>query len=216
MNMEDFNNLDPQNFGNWPIPVKTLIIIVLCIAALFAGYWFDTQNQIAQLTKEQKEEKNLRKNFKKVQREAATLPLLEKQLVEIEAILKRLLEKLPDKNQVDELIREISQAVLKNALKQELFEPQYKDEKTEKDVYVTLPIKLQARGSYHAFGQFISDVAAMNRIVTQHDISIKSSKSSGKKSTQGLLTLKMKARIYRYLDKQENEVDNTKNNKGKK
>ncbi len=210
MNMEDFNNLDPQNFGNWPIPVKTLIIIVLCIAALFAGYWFDTQNQITQLTKEQKEEKKLKKKFRKAQREAATLPLLEKQLVEIEAILKRLLEKLPGKDQVDELIREISQAVLKNALKQELFEPQYKDKKTEKDVYVTLPIKLRARGSYHAFGQFISDVAAMNRIVTQHDISIKSSKFSGKKSTQGLLTLEMTARIYRYIDKQEDEVDNKK------
>jgi len=208
MNMEDFNNLDPQNFGNWPIPVKTLIIIVLCIAALFAGYWFDTQNQIVQLTKEQKEEKKLKKDFRKAQREAATLPLLEKQLVEIEAILKRLLEKLPGKNQVDELIREISQAVLKNALKQELFEPQYRDKKTEKDVYVTLPIKLRARGNYHAFGKFISDVAAMNRIVTQHDIFIKSSKSSSKNSTQGLLTLEMTARIYRYIDKKENEVDN--------
>jgi len=29
MKMEDFNNLEPQNFGNWPIPVKALIIIVL-------------------------------------------------------------------------------------------------------------------------------------------------------------------------------------------
>jgi len=215
MNMEDFNNLDPQNFGNWPVPVKTLIIIILCIAALFAGYWFDTQNQLRQLTEEQKKEKKLKKEFRKVQREAATLPLLEKQLVEIEAILKRLLEKLPSQAQVDELIREISQAVLKNALKQELFEPLYKDEKTEKDVYVTLPIKLQARGNYHAFGKFISDVAAMNRIVTQHNISIKSPKSSNKKSTnQNLLTLEMTARIYRYIDKKE-EIEE-KGKKGKR
>jgi len=205
MKMEDFNNLDPQNFGNWPIPVKGLIIIVLCIAALFAGYWFDTQNQIAALIKIQGEEKQLKKKFKDKQTKAATLPKLKEQMVQIESILKELLRKLPDDTQVDQLIRDISQAVLTSGLKQDLFQPQYKGEKTEKDVYSLLPIKLIARGNYHAFGKFISAVAAMNRIVTQHNISIKSSKAANEQSSQYALTLNMTARVYRYLKEESDE-----------
>ncbi len=208
MKMEDFNNLDPQHFGNWPIPVKAVIIIVLCIAALFAGYWFDTQNQIIELTQVQGKEKEFKKTFKKKQREAATLPQREEQLAQIESILKTLLKKLPGEAQVDELIRDITQTVLASGLKQELFEPQYKSEKSEKDVYVTLPIKLRAKGNYHAFGKFVSGLAAMNRIVTQHDISIKSSTKGSSKKNE--LILEMTAQIYRYLEK-EDEVK-----KGKK
>ncbi|MCK5523675.1 MAG: type 4a pilus biogenesis protein PilO [Thiomargarita sp.] len=203
MKMEDFNNLDPQNFGNWPIPVKMVIIIVLCIAALFAGYWFDTQHQIIDLTKVKSEEKDLKKTFKKKQREAATLPQREEQLAQIESILKTLIKKLPGKAQVDELIRDITQTVLASGLKQELFEPQHKNEKSEKDVYVTLPIKLRVKGNYHAFGKFVSGLAAMNRIVTQHNISIKSFSKGSSKKNKLMLEMEMTAQIYRYLEKEE-------------
>ncbi|TGO03192.1 hypothetical protein PN36_11285 [Candidatus Thiomargarita nelsonii] len=198
MTIEDFSHLDPANFGNWPVPIKGLIILVLCIAALFAGYWFHTQNQIAELAKVKQEEKTLKKTFKTKQLKAASLPKLEEQLVQIEFILKELFKKLPSDAQVDELIRNISQTVLASGLKQELFEPQYKGQREEKGLYVKLPVKLRATGDYHAFGKFVSGVAAMNRIVTQHDVSISSSKKQG--TGKKLLTIEVTAQIYRYLE----------------
>jgi type IV pilus assembly protein PilO len=36
-----------------------------------------------------------------------------------------------------------------------------------------LPIKIRLTGSYHQFGQFVSGIAALPRIVTLHDIQIK-------------------------------------------
>jgi type IV pilus assembly protein PilO len=197
MNIEDFSQLDPVNIGNWPIPIKGLIIVVLSVVTLFAGYWFDTQNQIAELAKVQNEEVVLKKTFKTKQLKAATLPQLEDQLVQIKFILKELFKKLPSDAQVDELIRDISRTVLASGLKQELFEPQYKGQREEKGLYVKLPVKLRAKGDYHAFGKFVSGVAAMTRIVTQHDVSITSPTKQG---TDKLLTIEITAQIYRYLE----------------
>jgi type IV pilus assembly protein PilO len=199
MKMEDFNNLDPKNFGNWPIPIKALIIIVLSAAALFAGYWFDTQNQMSYLTQVQAKENKLKKDFKNKQWKAATLPKLKDQLAQIESTLSELLKKLPNDNQVDELIRDISQTMLASGLTQDLFKP--KKEK-EYEVYYALPIELIATGDYHAFGKFVSGVAAMNRIVTQHHVLVNAGKSRG---DENRLTLKMVARIYRYRDPSEVE-----------
>jgi type IV pilus assembly protein PilO len=210
MNMEDFNNLDPKNIGNWPIPVKALIILVLCAAALFAGYWFDTQTQLAELDKVKAKEGELKKEFKKKQLEAATLDKLKEQLAQIQTILKELLQKLPDDAKVSELIREISQTVLANGLKQELFKPQYGREESKEGLYVALPIQLRASGNYHAFGKFVSDVAAMNRIVTQHNVAIKAKKSESKHP----LTLEMMAKVY--YQKQDEEDKKSKTKKSKK
>ncbi|MEN8215239.1 MAG: type 4a pilus biogenesis protein PilO [Pseudomonadota bacterium] len=197
MNIEDLSQLDPVNIGNWPIPIKGLIIVVLSVVTLFAGYWFDTQNQLAELARIQNEEVVLKKTFKTKQLKAATLPQLEDQLVQIEFILKELFKKLPSDAQVDELIRNISRTVLASGLKQELFEPQYKGQREKKGLYVKLPVKLRAKGDYHAFGKFVSGVAAMSRIVTQHDVSITSSTKQG---TDRLLTIEITAQIYRYLE----------------
>ena len=43
----------------------------------------------------------------------------------------------------------------------------------QKDFYAELPIKLRYTGSYHELGNFVSGIAALPRIVTLHDITIR-------------------------------------------
>ncbi len=211
MKTEEFKNLEPKNFGNWPIPIKGIIIIILCVIAFIAGLWFDTKIQIENLAEITAQEDELKNDFKNKQWQSATLPKLKEQLIQIESTLSEMLRKLPNKAQVDELIRDISQAVLASGLKQELFQPDYRGEKEEKNIYVKLPIKLRAKGNYHAFGKFISNVAAMNRIVTLHDVNIKSGKGD-----EQMLTLEMTAQIYRYLEVEEEDDDSKKKTAGKR
>lgn len=205
MKVEDFNNLDPQNLGNWPIPVKAVIIALACAAALGAGYYFDTQHQLNTLEETIEKEEELKTDFKSKQWQAAALPKLKEQLTQIESTLAELLKKLPNQEQVDELIRDISQTVLASGLKSELFEPQYKRQTTEKGLYEKLPIKLRMIGDYHSFGKFISGVAAMPRIVTQHDISIKPLKEKKTERDKQLLTMEMTAQVYRYIEPEAEE-----------
>lgn len=50
-------------------------------------------------------------------------------------------------------------------------------------------------GTYHQFGNFVSDVAALPRIVTMHDI-----KMGPLNEKTGKMTMQIKAKTYRYFD----------------
>lgn len=222
-NAKDFQNLDSKNFGNWPIPVKMVIIIILCIAELGAGYWFDTQHQLISLAVVQQEEEKLRKDFKDKQWKAATLPKLKEQLAEIEATIKEQKNRLPSEAEVAELITEISQQMIASGLEQELFKPNYNNKKQEKNVYETLPIEIHVKGDYHSFGKFVSGVAAMPRIVTQHDIFITAPTfSAPNPKADKRLSMKVISQIYRYLEEkppepeQPNQAKNDQKNDQKK
>jgi type IV pilus assembly protein PilO len=166
---EEFKNLDPNNVADWPVMVKAVVVLIVFVIALGAGYYFDTQKQIEQLGKEENTEKDLRVTFKQKQWEAATLPKLQEQLREIETNLEELQNRLPNKAQVAGLIQDISQQAIATGLSSELFKPGREE---VGQVYVKLPITLRLNGDYHSFGNFVSGIAAMPRIVTQHNISI--------------------------------------------
>ncbi|EIJ42927.1 Tfp pilus assembly protein PilO [Beggiatoa alba B18LD] len=188
---DDFRNLDAKNVGNWPIPVKGVAILFLCALALGAGYYFDTQDQIARLEAVQRQEGELIKEFTDKQWQAATLPKLKEQLVTIEKSLADLQRRLPNQAEVAGLIQDISQAAIATGLKSELFKP---GTQLQENNYYILPINLRLSGDYHSFGKFISQVASMPRIVTQHDIVIKNL------SAKGPLTMELVARIYFFPD----------------
>ena len=95
------------------------------------------------------------------------------------------------------MLVDISQTGLASGLTFELFEPQ-PERAGEGGFYKELPIRLRLSGTYHAFGKFISGVAALPRIVTQHDISVKPISADS-----GLLELDTTAKTYRYLDEEE-------------
>jgi type IV pilus assembly protein PilO len=91
---------------------------------------------------------------------------------------------------------DISQTGLSAGLEEKLFQPQAEQ---KKDFYAELPIKITLTGSYHQFGEFVSGIAALPRIVTLHDIEIK----SANRDAYDQLTLDITAKTYRYLDEEE-------------
>ena len=71
----------------------------------------------------------------------------------------------------------------------------------QKSVYpAEKPIKIRLTGSYHEFGKFVSEIAALPRIVTLHDIEIA---PAAKDPTFDQLVLNVTAKTYRYLDDDE-------------
>ena len=47
--MDDINNLDPNQPGLWPMPVKAVVFAVAFAAILFAGWKFDITTQREEL-----------------------------------------------------------------------------------------------------------------------------------------------------------------------
>lgn len=204
MEMPDFSklDLDPNNIGNWPGPLKGVVILVLCAALLGAGYWFDTKDQLVKLETSQKKESELKQVFEIKQRKAANLEPLREQLKEMKESFGNLLRLLPNKTEIEGLLVDISQSGLSAGLEFELFKPSAEQ---VAEFYAIQPITIRVTGTYHEFGNFVSTVASLPRIVTQHDINM-APKKSGVIGGNEELVMNMVAKTYRYLEEEEIEA----------
>ena len=204
MEMPDFSklDLDPNNIGNWPGPIKGVIILVLCAAVLGAGYWFDTKEQLLVLETAQKKEIELKGIFEFKQRKAVNLGPLREQLAEMKESFGNLLRLLPNKTEIEGLLVDISQSGLAAGLEFELFKPSAEQ---AAEFYAIQPISIRVTGNYHQFGNFISTVASLPRIVTQHDINI-TPMSKGAVGGKTELVMNLVAKTYRYLEEDEIEA----------
>src|SRR5207344_1169296 len=195
--LEELRGLDKRDIGRWPALFRWgLIGIIFLVVALFAAYYFVWQNQRPELLRAQQEEQELRQTFEQKQRKAANFEAYKEQLKDIERSFGALLRQLPGKTEVPSLLVDISQTGLAAGLQEKLFQPQ---PEVKKDFYAELPIKIRLSGSYHQFGEFVSGIAALPRIVTLHDVEIK----SANKDAYDQLTLDLTAKTYRYLDEDE-------------
>jgi len=205
----DFD-LDFNNAGNWPLPVKAVAILIICCAVGFAGYWFDTKDQLSTLDSAKAHEKELKTEFETKQAVAANLNDYRKQMKEMEKTFGALLLQLPSKTEVAELLVDVSREGLKAGLEFELFKP---GAETVKEFYAEYPISIRVIGTYHQFGNFASGIAALPRIVTLHNFSIALQKKTTKSKTSGAATtliMDATANTYRYLDQEELDAKNKK------
>ena len=206
----DLNDLDFNNAGNWPLPVKLIAILAVCGAVGFGGYWFDTKDQLVTLENAKAKETDLKKEFETKQSVAANLIPYRQQMKEMEKSFGALLLQLPSKTEVAELLVDVSREGLKAGLEFELFKP---EAEVKKEFYAEYPIKIRVVGTYHQFGNFASGIAALPRIVTLHNLKInqqKQVKGGGQSST---LVMDATANTYRYLD--QDELDAKKKPAGK-
>jgi type IV pilus assembly protein PilO len=197
MDLNQLNELDFNNIGDWPGPVKAVAIALLCGALAGAWYYFDTQDQMSRLQTTERKESGLRASFEAKQKKAANLNAYRQQLEEMKESFGAMLRQLPDKTEVAALLVDVSQTGLAAGLNFELFQPSGEH---LKDFYAELPIRVRVTGQYPEFGRFISGLAALPRIVTIHDINITSHGNKGAKGVAEKLTMSATVKTYRYLD----------------
>lgn len=197
----DLNDLDFNNAGNWPLPIKAIAILAICGAVGFAGYWFDTKDQLNVLESAKAKESELKKEFETKQAVAANLNAYRKQMKDMEKSFGALLLQLPSKTEVAELLVDVSREGLKAGLEFELFKP---GAEKVKEFYAEYPISIKVVGTYHQFGNFASGIAALPRIVTLHNLKItRHTKGKSKKEGDAVLVMDATANTYRYLDQEE-------------
>lgn len=196
MTLQELNELDFSNIGEWPLAIKLIIILVLCAGVIAGGYYYDIQDQYVQLDRVRRTELDLRQEFENKQAKAANLENYKKQLAEMQESFGAMLRQLPDKTEVADLLVDVSQTGLAAGLEFELFQP---EGEIPKDFYAELPIKIRVTGLYHEFGEFISGLASLPRIVTIHDVKIKPRNKGKNDAGGGTLTLDATVKTYRYL-----------------
>jgi type IV pilus assembly protein PilO len=193
MTLDDLRRLNPRDIGSWPALPKVGALFILLLLVVFAGYWFDWQNQLDELARDREKEQELRTAFLDKKAQAVNLDAYRKQLAEIEESFGEMLKQLPNKSEMEALLTDINQAGLGRGLQFELFRPAAAEIRSE--FYAELPITIKLAGNYHDIGAFASDISQLSRIVTLNDVALSTSKSG--------LTLDAVAKTFRYLDDSE-------------
>lgn len=193
MTLDELNKLDLKTIADWPLASKLVVLSMLFVAIVLAGWWFDWRGGMETLDETQQKETELRSVFTVKKNQAINLEAYRKQLADIDQAFGALLKQLPNKQEMDALITDVNQAGLGRGLQFDLFKP---DAETVSEFYAETPIRVKVTGGYHDIASFVSDVSKLSRIVTLQDIAIDPAKD-------GLLNMDAVVRTYRYLDDEE-------------
>src|ERR1700720_3699503 len=187
--------LGPRDVGRWPLAVRGFFVaVIFAVFTAFGWYKFVWNDDRPILQKAEADELDLRSQFESKQQRAANLEAYKIQLQEMERSFGAMLRQLPGKTEVPNLLVDISQTGLASGLQEKLFQPG--GEKSN-GFYAELPIKIRLMGSYHDFGNFVSGIAALPRIVTLHDIQITPVDAKGGYDD---LVMDVTAKTYRYIE----------------
>lgn len=195
----NLNELDIENIGGWPTPVKAIAIAGLCVAVIVAGYMLDIKGKQEELHSAKLQEKKIKKKFKSKYKLAANLEAYRSQMKTIQEYFGALLRQLPESTEVPGLVEDVSHVALANGL---VIQSMKLRKERKRDFYTELPIEIEVYGSYHDMGQFVSDVSALPRIVTLHDFTIV---PQNKESDGSMLKMKVLAKTYRYTAEDDDE-----------
>ncbi len=197
----NINDLDVNNMGSWPTPVKFIVLVIVFGIVIGGGYYQLISPNLKQLATEEQNEQSLRTEFAGKQARAANLDAYKAQLEEMRRSFGAMLRQLPGKAEIDSLLIDIAQAGNGAGLKEDAFLPQ---PERAQEFYAEVPIRIRLSGDFHQFGQFASTVAALPRIVTLHDIKIAmGTQDKNDPSGNNKLSMDIIAKTYRYLEEEE-------------
>lgn len=192
--LDELRSLDLNDPGRWPPGFRaTAVVSIFLAVAVLGGQTFVINAELALLAQADLAERELSTAFEQKHERTANLDHYRLQLAEIERSFGTVLRQLPATAEVPELLADISEAGRNAGLEEQLFQPL---DEVRTEFYAELPINIRLRGDYHQFGAFVSDIAALPRIATLHDIHIRPVNPGDPRD----LLLDITARTYRHLD----------------
>ena len=184
--LKELNELDFEQIAIWPNEVRIVVAAFVAIAIGALSYYLLINPKLPILDTAKLKEDELKLQFEAKYRIAANLDAYQAQLEQIKKDFSSMLKSLPTSNETPGLLDDITYVGTSAGLTFKLLNWQ---QEIPKEFYTELPIEMEVSGGYHNFGEFVSNVADLPRIVTLHDFDI----ARG----EGGLTLRLQARTYR-------------------
>lgn len=209
--IDELQRIDQEDFkriGTAPVALRGLLVVVACAAVVGAMFHFMVTPQFAALEQSGRKEITLRATFDSEQSKAANRGAYVEQLEEMKKTFNVMLRQLPNRTDIESLLVDLSQTSVASGLEVQFFKP---ETEVPREFYAEYPIKISVTGQYHQFGQFVSGLAALPRIVTLDDIDITAIRQGGgggggngsrNGATSKKLRMDLVATTYRYLDEE--------------
>ncbi|GAA3900071.1 hypothetical protein GCM10022228_08150 [Halomonas cibimaris] len=187
----DWQALELSEAGSWPALLKLISAALLLVLAFSAVCWLVVRDHSAALAQAREQEHRLLDAFRTKAAKAAYLPQVQKRLDKLSTQMQEVRRRLPTSVEIPSLLDSINDAAVENHLTIDHIRSKPAVDKT---FYVEHPFSIRVRGSYHQIAGFVAEMAALSRVVTQHDFILEPlSEPSG-----ATLSLSMQARTYSY------------------
>lgn len=194
LDLSQFDNLELDNIGQWPPLAKAVFTVFVAIIVLGLGYVFLVSDKLTRLDAVKAEETTLKSQYQAKYHVAANLELFRQQMAEAEALFANQLKSLPESHETPGLLDDITHVGTTSGLS---FSKLNWQPEIVQEIYIELPIDISVIGNYHDFGNFVSKVAGLPRIVTIHDFTIALDEETGTD-----LLLDIQAKTYRYREQE--------------
>ena len=195
--IEELNGLDINDIGSWTRRVKILMAGILCIAIIGAGFHFIIQDQRKKLASEERKEPGLKNTYLEKKALAINLDAYKEQMIEAEETFGVLLKQLPNESEIPDLLIDMTQVGISQGLQFERIKP---GATINQDFYAEKNVEIIANGTYHQIASFVSDVAALPRIINVANFSVERLESTSEN-----LRFVATTKTYHYLE-DSNEV----------
>lgn len=170
---------------------RLLILLGLFLLIFLIGYIISIRPQTSQMTKEQRQERSLKQNFESKFRYYSKLKKLDQENKILQTHYTELLNQLPPKSKVEQLLEHITKIGATEGLKFVFFRPK---EEQEHGFYADIPIKVAILGRYHQIALFLSKLANLKQLITIHNFNLERAKLN-----QDILTMHMTLKVYRQI-----------------
>lgn len=191
IDLSQFEGLELDNLAEWPAIAKGVFITFIAIVVMGLGFVLLIQGKLTTLDQVIAEEATLKQQYQTKYHVAANLELFQQQMEDAEALFANQLKSLPESHETPGLLDDITFVGTTSGLN---FATLNWQPEITQEIYTELPIDIKVVGTYHEFGNFVSKIAGLPRIVTLHNFDIKWLPNSNE------LILQLQAKTYKYRE----------------
>lgn len=190
------NNISIDTLAGCSTLSRLTFVIAFSGVVFNMGYQFIIRPTHEHYKMIKSQEIELKKNFESAQLQASGLDEYRTQLKILNKRYRELLKQLPIKNEMPELLDDVSTAATDTGVMLDSLSPE--QERQHQD-YIELPIKFIVSGTYHQLAAFLSKLSVMSRIITVHNFVVEKANSDEVGSAdENILSLTISVAIYQY------------------
>jgi len=190
-----------DRFARIPMLQKVLGMVLVCVMASAAFYFFMLLPLNDEQVKLQKEIATLEKSLRDKKAMVGDLSKYKREVEKLNQDYKKALKLLPDNSEIPSLLQKISSLAKKSGLEIKKFQP---TPEIPQDFYAKVPVNLELEGSYNEITDFFHATGKLPRIVNIGSFSFAApdgAKSSKSRSSKRTLTASCVATTFRFISK---------------
>ena len=152
-----------------PWYIGLVIGLVIGVILLAVGYQFKLKDMRAQITGQERTLADLQNQIKRGEAARAQLPQFQERVAKAQQDLDKLLDILPDRRNVHELVRQVRLLAEREDFTLTRFTT---GRQTQREYFNEWPITISLQGTYHNLARFFDRMSRFSRIINVDDLRI--------------------------------------------